>query len=157
MNKNFVEKLDVYIENENLGRNEGSEGVKNLCKIVEVLGYKDPMHFGQHEKGSYGSLIDFLEDNSGAVDAIIDFIKDSGEDIDEWSENLPEIPLEFAVDDDGVFLCQPNADDISLAIIKDGELKWLSVESIQEGYSEFMPEMMIEAMDWYDNHIAKTV
>lgn len=66
---------------------EGSTGVKNLCRICNALGYKDPMYFGQFApNGSYGDLINFLEDNSGACDAIIEFIEEQNSE--EWTENL---------------------------------------------------------------------
>lgn len=66
--------------------NEGSRGVKNLCQIVNAMGYKDPMHFGQFEKASYGDLIAFLEDNPGAIEAIKEWIVD--QNIQEWKENM---------------------------------------------------------------------
>lgn len=65
---------------------EGSNGVKNLCRIVRALGYKDRMYFGQFEGASYGDLINFLEDNSGAVEKIIEFIEE--EINEEWEQNL---------------------------------------------------------------------
>lgn len=77
---------------------EGTNGVKNLCRIVRALGYKDPMYFGQFEGASYGDLINFLEDNSGAVDKIIEFIEE--EINEEWEQNL-ESHLEESDDEDG--------------------------------------------------------
>lgn len=57
--------------------NEGQRGVENLARLCRVLGYRDPTYFGQFDHdGSYGDLINFLEDNSGAVEAIKEFIQD---------------------------------------------------------------------------------
>ena len=58
---------------------EGRKGVVNLCRLVNVLGYNDPLYFGQMAPdASIGDLICFLEDNPGAIEAIINFIGDSG-------------------------------------------------------------------------------
>jgi len=152
MNELFSEELEVYIETEKLGRTEGSEGVKNLCKIVETIGYKDSQYFGQHEKGSYGSLINFLEDNSGAIEVILDFIKDNGSNIDEWSESLPGIPKEFVLDDEGLFLC--GDPDIQLAYLdKHNSLIWFELGSIREEYLEVTEETIQEAKEWYEEQL----
>ena len=67
--------LSLYIEQENLNRTEGSEGVKNLCQICQSLGYEDKMYFGQLSNGCcIGDLIEFLEDNPGAIGAIVEWI-----------------------------------------------------------------------------------
>lgn len=148
MNEQFVEELEAFIKNEKLNSTEGSSGVKNLCAIVEVLGYKDSQYFGQHDKGSYGSLINFLEDNSGAVEAIIEFIKDYGPKCEDWSQDLPTLPKEFVWDDEGVFIC--GDPDIQLATInKDGEVEWCSLGIIQEAHLEVTEETISEAKEWY--------
>lgn len=65
-------------------RSDGESGVRNLAKLCRVIGYKDSMHFGQFDSdGSYGDLINFLEDNPGAVEAVKDFITEHFEDEDE--------------------------------------------------------------------------
>jgi hypothetical protein len=66
---------------------EGNTGVKNLCRIANAIGYKDTMYFGQfHQNGSYGDLINFLEDNPGAVDAVKEWIID--QNCEEWRDNI---------------------------------------------------------------------
>ena len=68
---------------------EGRKGVVNLCRLVNVLGYADPMYFGQMAPdASIGDLVCFLEDNPGAIETIINFIGDSG--VLEWQENLQD-------------------------------------------------------------------
>ena len=63
--------LEQFEQQEKLHTNEGRRGVENLCRIVHAMGYRDSQHFGQiHPQGSYGDLINFLEDNSGCVEAI---------------------------------------------------------------------------------------
>jgi len=82
----FIETLERY-ENENkLNRNEGTTGVKNLCRLVRALGYKDNLYCGQFEGASYGDLICFLEDNSGVIEAIKEWISENGSP--EWEEML---------------------------------------------------------------------
>lgn len=82
-----MKNLDNFIKQEKLHRIEGKQGVQNLARICQGLGYKDPTYFGQfHPQGSYGDLIDFLEDNSGAVEAVLAWIKE--ENNTEWNENL---------------------------------------------------------------------
>lgn len=85
--KEFCELLDDHIQEERLWLTEGTPGVKNLCKLVRALGYKNFQNFGQFEGACYGDLIDFLEDNSGAVEAIVEWIKENGGD-DDWEESL---------------------------------------------------------------------
>jgi hypothetical protein len=72
--------------------NEGRRGVENLCRLVRAIGYKDSTHFGQFaHDGSYGDLIEFLEDNSGCVEAIKEWIAE--QDIQDWKDNLEsELP-----------------------------------------------------------------
>ena len=51
------------------------------------MGYRDSQHFGQiHPQGSYGDLINFLEDNSGCVEAIKEWIVQ--QEIQEWADEL---------------------------------------------------------------------
>lgn len=84
----FSKNLDRAIDENKLFRTEGRKGVENLCKIVQMIGYVDKQYFGQFEGGSFGDLIEFLEDNSGAVQAIIEWIKEEGDDNYEWQEML---------------------------------------------------------------------
>lgn len=85
--KEFCELLDDHIQAEKIWCVEGTTGVKNLCRIVRALGYKNFQNFGQFDGACYGDLIDFLEDNSGAVEAILEWIKEFGGN-DDWEESL---------------------------------------------------------------------
>jgi len=79
--------IDEYVEQEKLFSFDGSRGVQNLCRITHAIGYVDKQYFGQfHPQGSYGDLINFLEDNPGAVQAIRQWIED--QDSEEWKENV---------------------------------------------------------------------
>ena len=70
--------LDAFIDQNNLHRTEGEQGIINLCQIAYALGYNDPMYFGQlTHKAKVGDLLEFLKDNSGCVEAIIDWIREN--------------------------------------------------------------------------------
>jgi len=101
------EVMYEYCEQEKLTRNEGESGVRNLCRLLNAMGYKDSMYFGQfHQQGSYGDLINFLEDNSGCVEAIKEWIAE--QNVDEWKESL-ESHLNMVSDD-------PDEADIQAAL-----------------------------------------
>lgn len=85
--REFCELLDDHIQDKNLWCTESTTGVRNLCRIIRALGYKNFQNFGQFDGGCYGDLIDFLEDNSGAVESIIDWIREEGGN-DDWEDNL---------------------------------------------------------------------
>lgn len=87
--QNTIEK---FCDHNKLYRNEGREGVENLCRLLNAMGYNDPQYFGQfHQNGNFGDLICFLEDNSGCVEAIKEWIAE--QNITEWKENLEaELP-----------------------------------------------------------------
>lgn len=71
------------LDRENLHRTEGSSGVSSLCKLVRLLGYKDPMYFGRlGEGGIVGDLICFFEDNPGAIEALHQWIADNADSFD---------------------------------------------------------------------------
>ena len=79
--------LEQFEKQEKLHTNEGRRGVENLCRIVHAMGYRDSQYFGQfHPQGSYGDLIDFLQDNSGCVEAIKEWIVQ--QEIQEWADEL---------------------------------------------------------------------
>jgi hypothetical protein len=79
--------LEKFLDQENLHRTEGRKGVENLCKLVNTLGYKDRMYFGQLSNSCcIGDLIDFLEDNSGCIEAIYNWIGE--QKVPEWKEKL---------------------------------------------------------------------
>lgn len=108
------EVMSEYQEHKKISNNEGSSGVKNLCRLVRGMGYKDTMYFGQFaQDGSYGDLIEFLEDNPGCVEAIKEWIGD--QDLDEWRENLeselPPRPIKDGYDDGVCPDCQEEIPD----------------------------------------------
>ena len=83
----FSEILDEFRSEKKCHRLEGSTGVKNLCRIVNAMGYEDPQNFGQFAvNGSYGDLINFLEDNPGACEALVEWIEMNH--CQEWQNNL---------------------------------------------------------------------
>ena len=74
------ELVEKVLDQEDLYRNEGTVGVQNLAKFVGLLGYSDPQYFGQFQGGSYGVLINFLEDNPGAIQALQEWIGENYKD-----------------------------------------------------------------------------
>lgn len=77
------------LEVEDLCATEGSRGVSNLCKLVRLLGYQDPMHFGHLSQGGIiGDLTCFLEDNPGAISAIHDWIANNSDSFDPIKDYL---------------------------------------------------------------------
>jgi hypothetical protein len=68
---------------------EGESGVKNLCRLVRAIGYREQMCYGQFDRdGAYGDLFEFLGDNPGAIEAVIGWVKEQGHE--EWIESLHE-------------------------------------------------------------------
>ena len=86
--KSLFDLIDDYQEQEGLNSNEGTRGLKNLCKLVRALGYRDPLYFGQFQGGAYGDLIEFFEDNSGAITAVLDWIGE--QELDAWKQMLAD-------------------------------------------------------------------
>jgi hypothetical protein len=85
------ELLDDYLSQKSMHRTEGMAGVKNLCRIVRALGYKDDMYRMQLDVGcALGDLLEFLQDNPGAIEALIDWI--GNQEVTEWKENLDSRP-----------------------------------------------------------------
>jgi hypothetical protein len=81
------ELMEEFDEEHGTGRAEGRQGVENLCRLVHAIGYKDRQYFGQfHPYGSFGDLIEFLEDNSGAIEALREWIAE--QDQPEWREEI---------------------------------------------------------------------
>jgi hypothetical protein len=81
------ELIEEYEKHTQQTRTEGETGVKNLCKLVNAMGYSDEFRFGSFEyNGSYGDLITFLEDNPGCIEAIKEWIGD--QNIQDWKDNL---------------------------------------------------------------------
>lgn len=70
--------IDAVIEDKKLRRWDGTKGVENLARLCNGIGYKDTQYFGQFAPdGSYGDLIEFLQDNPGAVEAVVNFIREN--------------------------------------------------------------------------------
>lgn len=77
MARDLSELVDAYLEENNLYRVEGRQGVQNMCTLARALGYKDPMYFGQlSSKAAIGDLICMLEDNPGLIEAMIEWVRD---------------------------------------------------------------------------------
>lgn len=67
MSKQFSNKLDQYISQEDIWQLEGEQGVRNLKEIISTIGYS-----------GYGGLLEnFLADNSGCIEAMIEWIKNN--------------------------------------------------------------------------------
>lgn len=82
--------VDDVMDENSMYRIEGRKGVENLCKLVRMLGYKDPQYYGQLTRDAYiGDLIMFLEDNSGAIESVINWVRE--QNVDEWVDNLQKI------------------------------------------------------------------
>jgi hypothetical protein len=83
----FREVFEEFENQEKLDRNEGRTGVKNLCRVVNAIGYQDRLHFGAFsQNSSVGDLIEFLEDNPGCIEAIKEWIID--QNVEWWRDNL---------------------------------------------------------------------
>lgn len=59
---------------------EGSTATSDLCKMAELMGYKDSGRFAinqlQCNNGAFvSSLLRFFEDNPGAVEAVHEFVR----------------------------------------------------------------------------------
>lgn len=79
--------VDRFLDHNQLNNNEGRRGVVKLCKLAAALGYKDPLYYGQLERGAtLGDLLCFLEDNPGVIEAVVDWIKE--QNVDEWRAEL---------------------------------------------------------------------
>lgn len=80
------ELFDNYIQQEFNGyfRTEGTEGVRNLEKLCEGLGYRDGQFIGQHY------ILNFLADNPGAIEKLFEFIQEgvSNPFNPEWADAL---------------------------------------------------------------------
>lgn len=63
---------------------EGSTAVNDLCKLAELMGYRDTGRFAinqlQCNNGAFvSSLLRFFEDNSGAVEAVHEWVRENYE------------------------------------------------------------------------------
>lgn len=92
--------LDKVLSHNNLTRTEGTTGVRNLALVTRMLGYKDTGYMGQFSpNGSYGDIVEFLEDNPGAISALYEWIEDNMNA--DWEENLQAyLPGEENEDDE---------------------------------------------------------
>ena len=83
--------LNDYIDQENL-RFEGDRGVRDLEKLVEVLGYDS--------RFAASSIHNFLSDNPGAMEAIINWIGEQNSQ--DWADSLSdELDIDGDSDYDG--------------------------------------------------------
>lgn len=88
--KSMSELLQEYCEENRIYRFEGSAGVRNLEKIVKMLGYNDRFST---------ALEAFLEDNSGACDTLMEWIGE--QEVSEWRKNIiAELPEQDNEDED---------------------------------------------------------
>lgn len=68
-------------------------GAQDLCKLVEMLGYRGPIDQLACSNGAYvSSLLAFFDDNPGAMEAVQEFIKDNidGYELDEEDDEEDE-------------------------------------------------------------------
>lgn len=80
------EKLEAYLEQNNMYSFEGQCGINNLEKLLlEVCGYR--------------SINEYLLDNSSAIEAIIDCIGTAR--VPEWGYNLDALVQDDEEDEDG--------------------------------------------------------
>ena len=80
------ELIDEYfsLKGPRSGIMEGSAGVRNIEKIVEIFGY---------EQG----IKNFLQENSGALESILEWIRD--QDIEDWKKQLRDELDKFATNE----------------------------------------------------------
>ena len=119
---NLNELIDTYLEQENIHRFEGRQGVENLCRLARALGYRDPTYFGQlTSKASIGDLVCMLEDNSGMIEAMIDWIRDSNSQ--EFAESLTALVKveDAAVDQYEGGICPDCGEEINPTAVKGDE------------------------------------
>lgn len=84
-----MSKLETFIDQHNLHRTEGRQGLINLCTIVRTIGYKDPQYMSQlTSNASIGDLVEFIEDNPGAIEAIVTWIGEQNNP--DWESNLKD-------------------------------------------------------------------
>lgn len=114
---------------------EGSTAIKKLCRLIEdVVGTEDPLRFGQHEHGSYGVLIHFLEENSGAAEALINFLEENyDQDEPEEEEKEPSLIQSLLEEEPEEFLCRP--------YFMDG-IQCLGVETAKSGQSNLLGKVV---------------
>lgn len=74
------ELVDQFMDQENIYRMEGEQGIENISRLLEGMGYFE-------HSFKYGSVLEvFLADNPGALQALVDWISD--QHIQEWQECL---------------------------------------------------------------------
>lgn len=80
------EKFRKYLSEENY-MFESERGVKNLCKIAEDIGYRDPFRQLIYDNGACaGSLLYMLSDNPGLQQVMVEWIEDNMND--DWADYL---------------------------------------------------------------------
>jgi hypothetical protein len=90
MQEPIADKVEQFLDQNNIYSFEGGSGVRNLTKLVEALGYGGNFQDGLHE---------FLSDNSGAIQAVVEWI--SSQRSVEW-ENELDNHIEQEMDPDDV-------------------------------------------------------
>ena len=97
--------LEKFIEENNLYRIEGRQGVENFAKICRVLGYKDFSSYGQMAGGAcLGDIFEFLGDNPGCLEAMQEWImrQKNAEWLEAVKECITSEPLAVDQYPDGV-------------------------------------------------------
>ena len=124
MARDLSELVDAYMEQEKLHRLEGRRGVEAMCQLAAVLGYKDPMYFGQlTSKATVGDLLCMMEDNPGLVEAMVDWVRDSNspEFKESLEELLPGMEFDCAVDQYEGGVCPDCGEEINPASTRGDE------------------------------------
>lgn len=91
--KTLADLLEQYRNQEKMWHWEGGNGVRNFCRLVRALGYKDRQYFGQFaHDGCYGDLLRFLEDNPGCLETMFEWIAESN--VPEWKNELEAVLMD---------------------------------------------------------------
>jgi len=70
--RSVADAMDAYLDVEKMYHFEGSRGLSNLDKVLNIIGYRN--------------LDEFLSDNPGCIENMLEWIKD--QDNEEWLDNL---------------------------------------------------------------------
>jgi hypothetical protein len=98
-----MSNLENVLKEYDLHSTEGARGLKNLAKLVRLLGHKDFQSYGMFENGAAaGDILTFLEENPGAIEALYNWVDENYSDelgalVDE-EEDDEEEDLEYSED-----------------------------------------------------------